>query len=82
LAGKFDPKASSNGVFADADVFNKTVKFLFLGIGAMEGPNTTNFSDQLTKPDIKYVYSESPGTADERVMWRRSLNDFTPQPVK
>ena len=31
--GTFDPKTSSNGVFADAAAFNKKVKLLFLGIG-------------------------------------------------
>jgi hypothetical protein len=49
FGGKFDPKTSSNGVFADAAAFNQKVKVLFLGIGSMEGPNTKNFSDQLTK---------------------------------
>jgi hypothetical protein len=39
----FDPKASNNGVFADAAAFNKKVKVLFLGIGSMEGPGTRNF---------------------------------------
>ena len=36
--GGFDPKTSSNGVFADAAAFNKKVKLLFLGIGSVEGP--------------------------------------------
>jgi S-formylglutathione hydrolase FrmB len=66
-------------VFADAAAFNQKVKVLFLGIGSMEGPNTKNFSDQLTKAGIKNVYFESPGTAHEWLTWRRCLNDFAPR---
>jgi hypothetical protein len=79
FGGKFDPKTSNNGVFADAVAFNKKVKVLFLGIGSTEGPNTKNFSDQLTKAGIKNVYFESPGTAHEWLTWRRCLNDFAPR---
>jgi enterochelin esterase family protein len=75
----FDPKTSNNGVFADAEAFNKKVKVLFLGIGSMEGPRTKNFSEQLTKAGIKNVYFESPGTAHEWLTWRRCLNDFAPR---
>jgi enterochelin esterase family protein len=79
FGGKFDPKTSNNGVFADADAFNKKVKVLFLGIGSMEGPGTKNFSDQLTKAGIRNVYFESAGTAHEWLTWRRCLNDFAPR---
>jgi enterochelin esterase family protein len=47
--GTFDPKTSNNGVFADAEVFNKKAKVLFLGIGSMEGPRTKDFSGQLPR---------------------------------
>ena len=79
FTGTFDPKTSDHGVFADAAAFNKKVKVLFLGIGSVEGPNTKNFSDQLTKAGIKNVYFESPGTAHEWLTWRRCLNDFAPR---
>ena len=77
--GAFDPKTSNNGVFADAQAFNRKVKVLFLGIGSMEGPGTKNFSEQLTKAGIKNVYFESPGTAHEWLTWRRCLHDFAPR---
>ena len=80
--GGFDPKNSNNGVFADADVFNKKMKLLFLGIGSVEGPGTKNFSEELTKAGIKNVYFESPGTAHEWLTWRRCLNDFAPRLFK
>jgi enterochelin esterase-like enzyme len=75
----FDPKTSSGGVFADAAGFNKKVKLLFLGIGSAEGPNTKNFSEQLTRAGIKNVYYESPGTAHEWLTWRRSFKEFAPR---
>ena len=75
----FDPKTSSGGVFADAAAFNKRVKLLFLGIGSAEGPNTKNFSEQLTRAGIKNVYYESPGTAHEWLTWRRSFKEFAPR---
>jgi enterochelin esterase family protein len=82
LGGQFDPKTSNNGVFADADAFNKKVKVLFLGIGSAEGAGTKNFSEQLTKAGISNVYFESPGTAHEWLTWRRCLNDFAPRLFK
>ena len=78
----FDPKTSNNGVFADADAFNKKVKVLFLGIGSVEGPGAKNFSEALTKAGIHNVYFESPGTAHEWLTWRRCLNDFAPRLFK
>jgi enterochelin esterase-like enzyme len=80
--GGFDPKTSSNGVFADAGAFNKKMKVLFLGIGSVEGPGTKNFSEELSKAGIKNVYFESPGTAHEWLTWRRCLNDFAPRLFK
>jgi S-formylglutathione hydrolase FrmB len=53
-----------------------------MGIGSVEGPNTKNFSDQLTKAGIKNVYFESPGTVHEWLTWRRCLNDFAPRLFK
>jgi enterochelin esterase-like enzyme len=78
----WDPKTASGGVYADPAAFNKKVKVLFLGIGSVEGPNTKNFSDALTKAGIKNVYFESPGTAHEWLTWRRCLNDFAPRLFK
>jgi enterochelin esterase family protein len=77
--GGFDPKVAHNGVFANANEFNKKMKVLFLGIGTAEGQGTKNFSEQLTNAGIKNVYFESPGTAHEWLTWRRCLNDFAPR---
>jgi enterochelin esterase-like enzyme len=80
--GGFDPKTSNNGVFADAEAFNRKMKVLFLGIGSVEGPGTKTFSEALTKAGIHNVYFESPGTAHEWLTWRRCLNDFAPRLFK
>ena len=77
--GGFDPKTSSDGVFADAAAFNKKVKVLFLGIGSAEGPGTKTFSEQLTQAGIKNIYYESPGTAHEWLTWRRCFKEFAPR---
>ncbi len=77
--GGFDPKTSSNGVFADAAAFNKKMKLLFLGIGTAEGPGTRNFSEQLRQAGIQNFYFESQATAHEWLTWRRCLNDFAPR---
>ena len=75
----FDPKTTSGGVYADAAAFNKKVKLLFLGIGGAEGPNTRNFSEQLTNAGITNVYYESPSTAHEWLTWRRCFREFAPR---
>ena len=75
----FDPKTTSGGVYADASAFNKKVRLLFLGIGGAEGPNTRNFSNQLTKAGITNVYYESAGTAHEWLTWRRCFHEFAPR---
>ena len=75
----FDPKTTSGGVYADAPAFNKKVKVLFLGIGGAEGPNTRNFSEQLSKAGITNTYYESPGTAHEWLTWRRCFREFAPR---
>ena len=75
----FDAKTTSGGVYADAAAFNRKVKLLFLGIGGAEGPNTKNFSEQLTGAGITNVYYESPGTAHEWLTWRRCFREFAPR---
>ncbi len=77
--GTFDAKMTCGGAFADASVFNKKVKVLFLGIGSAEGQGTKNFSEALAQAGVHNVYFESPGTAHEWLTWRRCLYDFAPR---
>ena len=71
-------KTAYNGVFADANAFNKKVKVLFIGIGTKEGQGAKNLSNALTEAGIRNVYYESPGTAHEFHTWRRCLHQFVP----
>ena len=52
-AAPLDLKESYNGVFADADAFNKKVKLVFVGIGTTEPKNMHDgivaFHEALTK---------------------------------
>ena len=65
-----------NGIFADADRFNKEIKVLFLSIGENENRGTDKTCDMLGRHGIKTVYYESPGTMHEWQTWRRSLYQF------
>jgi enterochelin esterase-like enzyme len=77
--GTFDPKTSGNGVYADAEAFNKKVKLLWLGVGTEESSFTKMFHEALDQAGIHNVYFESKGTAHEWLTWRRCLNDFAPR---
>lgn len=71
-----------NGVWADANAFNKKVKLMFVSTGTMEPEGmyktVNNFHKELDKAGIKHVYYESPGTSHEWLTWRRALNEFAP----
>lgn len=67
-----------DGVFTDADSFNKKVHTLFLGMGSEEGFGSDRICQALDEAGIKNVYYESPGTHHEWLTWRRCLNEFLP----
>jgi enterochelin esterase family protein len=68
-----------NGLFADADSFNKKIKVMYFSMGTAENLTATrNLDKLLTDANINHVYYESPGTAHEFQTWRRSLHGFAP----
>lgn len=75
-----DVTKSYDGVWADAESFNKKVKVMYLSIGTVEPErmykSVNNFHLELEKAGIKHIYYESPGTSHEWQTWRRSLNQF------
>jgi enterochelin esterase-like enzyme len=73
-----DLKGIFNGVFADANAFNKRVHLVWMGVGSAEGQNLNTLSQTMTKIGIKNTYYESPGTAHEWLTWRRCLHEFAP----
>lgn len=68
-----------NGVFKDADAFNKKIKLLFISTGTEENSPKASV-DALKAHGIKnVVFHESQGTAHEWLTWRRALNEFAPR---
>ena len=71
-----------NGVFKDAEAFNKKIKLLFISTGTEER-NPKESVEQLKAHGIKnIVFHESQGTAHEWLTWRRALNEFAPRIFK
>lgn len=77
-----DVKNAFNGVFADADAFNKKVHYLFLGCGTEENMGTDHLINSLQDMNIRVASYRSQGTAHEWLTWRRCLNEFLPHLFK
>ncbi len=70
-----------NGVFKDADEFNKKMNLLFISTGTEER-NPKEAVQTLKDHGINVVFHESQGTAHEWLTWRRALNEFAPRIFK
>lgn len=77
-----DLKKAFNGIFTDADNFNKKVHYLFLGCGTEENMGTSYLVKSLREMGINVASYESQGTAHEWLTWRRCLNEFVPNLFK
>lgn len=73
-----DVKKAFNGIFTDADAFNKKVHCLFLGCGTDENMGTAQLVKNLKDLNIEVVSYLSQGTGHEWLTWRRCLNEFLP----
>jgi enterochelin esterase family protein len=68
-----------NGLFADAEAFNKQIPVMFFSMGTAENLTATrNLDKLLSDVHINHTYCESPGTAHEWQSWRRSFYQFAP----
>lgn len=65
-----------NGIFLDAEKFNREVPVLFMSNGTEEGLGGMALDKMLSDAGIKYTRYVSQGTAHEWLTWRRSLNEF------
>jgi len=77
----FDPKVAYGGVFADAEVFNKRVRLLWMGAGTAESLFSESLCvnvEKLHAARINVTEFQSPGTAHEWQTWRICLNRFAP----
>lgn len=77
-----DVKTCFNGVFADADKFNKQLNYMFMGCGTEENFGTGKMAADLRELGIRVDYYESQGTAHEWLTWRRCLREFVPHLFK
>ena len=77
-----DVKTCFDGVFADADKFNKQLNYMFMGCGTEENFGTGQMAAALKELGIRVDYYESPGTAHEWLTWRRCLKEFVPHLFK
>ena len=73
-----DVKTAYNGVFADADAFNKKIHYFYMNWGSDDFIKSGPIVEQLRALGIKVDASESKGTAHEFLTWRRGLHEFVP----
>ena len=74
-----DVQKSYDGIFRDAEAFNKQIHCLFLSCGSEENFGTGKLADDLRKAGIKVDYEVSEGTHHEWLTWRRGLKAFLPK---
>jgi enterochelin esterase-like enzyme len=78
----FDPRTGYGSVMADVEVFNQSMRVLFLSIGRDEpgwlSRSVRSYHEHLQAAGINHVFYESPDTGHEWHTWRRSLREFAP----
>ncbi len=77
-----DVKTAYDGVFADADAFNKKVHYLYMNWGSDDFVKSQPIVDALRELGIKVDASVSEGTGHEFLTWRRGLHEFIPHLFK
>ena len=73
-----DVKTAYNGVFTNADEFNKKIHYMYMNWGEEDFIKSGDIVKQLREMGIKVDSSESAGTAHEFLTWRRGLHEFIP----
>ena len=77
-----DLKTAYNGVFTNADEFNKKIHYMYMNWGSEDFIKSGDIVKQLRELGIKVDSSESAGTAHEFLTWRRGLHEFIPHLFK
>ena len=77
-----DVKTAYNGVFANADEFNKKMHYFYLTWGSEDFIKSQPIVDGLRQLGIKVDSSVSEGTGHEFLTWRRGLHEFIPHLFK
>lgn len=82
VRGDNDLDNAFNGIFKDANAFNKQFKLFFISTGTEERNPKDLVTALKTKGINNIVFHESQGTAHEWLTWRRALNEFAPRLFK
>ena len=77
-----DLKTAYNGVFTNADEFNKKIHYMYMNWGSEDFIKSGDIVKGLQEMGIKVEGSESAGTAHEFLTWRRGLHEFIPHLFK
>jgi enterochelin esterase-like enzyme/lysophospholipase L1-like esterase len=77
-----DVKTAYDGVFANADEFNKKIHYMYMNWGSDDFIKSGDIVKQLRELGIKVDSSESAGTGHEFLTWRRGLHEFIPHLFK
>ena len=77
-----DVKTAYNGVFTNADEFNKKIHYMYMNWGSEDFIKNQQIVDGLRQLGIKVDSSVSEGTAHEFLTWRRGLHEFIPHLFK
>ena len=77
-----DVKTAYNGVFANADEFNKKIHYFYMNWGTDDFIKSQPIVDGLRELGIKVDASVSEGTGHEFLTWRRGLHEFIPHLFK
>ena len=77
-----DVKTAYNGVFANAEEFNKKMHYFYMNWGSEDFIKSQQIVDGLRGLGIKVDSSISEGTGHEFLTWRRGLHEFIPHLFK
>ena len=77
-----DLKTAYNGVFTNADEFNKKIHYMYMNWGSEDFIKSGNIVKGLQEMGIKVEGKQSEGTAHEFLTWRRGLHEFIPHIFK
>ena len=75
-------KTAYNGVFTNADEFNKKIHYMYMNWGSEDFIKSGDIVKGLQEMGIKVEGSLSEGTAHEFLTWRRGLHEFIPHLFK
>ena len=77
-----DVKTAYNGVFTNADEFNKKINYMYMNWGSDDFIKSGDIVKGLQEMGIKVKGEQSEGTGHEWLTWRRGLNEFVPHLFK